>query len=451
MRDTENTNVPPNTGRNSLLSSSAEAAAAAGVGIGRKVSGASLYGLDWFAFFVADIQTGWGPFVAAYLTSVGWLQFDIGTVLTIGTMAGFILQVPLGAVVDAVPAKRLLAAIAVVCISASALLLATWPSFSPVVIAKLLHAVASCLIGPAMAAISLGLVGHTLLSVRLGRNARFLSLGNAIAAGVMGVIGYYFTSRAIFLFTAGLGLPTLIALAFIRSADIDPDLARGGQPRDRGHPSWDALRALVYNRPLVIFAGAVFLFQLANAAALPTMASLLSAQLPQTATLILSVCIFAPQFVVAAIAPAVGRRAESWGRRPLLILCLLALAVRCACFAATSKPVLVIAVQLLDGISAATLAVLVPLILADVMRGTGHYNLAQGVVGAAVGIGASLSTEVAGYISDHLGTSSTFLFLTGAAAIGLLLVIGLMPETKGARDAAAATATLRSITETNLH
>jgi MFS family permease len=423
------------------LSSAAEPEAP-GATVPKRVSSASLRGLDGFAFFVADIQTGWGPFVAAYLTSVGWLQFDIGLILTIGTMTAFVLQVPVGAVVDAVPRKRLLAGTAVACISASALVLAAWPSFGPVVVAKLLHAVASCLVGPTMAAISLGLVGHRLLSVRLGRNARFLSLGNAIAAGVMGIIGYYFTNRAIFMLTAALGVPTVVALASIRSADIDPDLARGGRPRDQTHPSSDALRSLAGNRPLVIFAGAMLLFQLANAAALPTMAGLLAARLPKSATLILSVCIFAPQFVVAAIAPAVGRRAETWGRRPLLALCLSALAVRCACFAVTSAPALVIAVQLLDGISAATLGVLVPLILADVMRGTGHYNLAQGVVGAAVGIGASVSTAVAGYISDHVGSSGTFLFMATAAATGLLLVIALMPETKGSGETAGATTTL---------
>jgi MFS family permease len=401
----------------------------------QKVSSSSLRGLDAFAFFVADIQTGWGPFVAAYLTSVGWLQFDIGLILTIGTMASFVLQVPMGAAVDAIPAKRFLAATAVACISASALLLARWPSFGPVVVAKLLHAVASCLIGPTMAAISLGLVGYALLSVRLGRNARFLSLGNAIAAAVMGVVGYYFTNRAIFVFTAALGMPTLLALGFIRREDIDPDLARGGRPRDQAHPSSDALRSLAYNRPLVIFAGAMFLFQLANAAALPIMAGLLARRTPETATLILSVCIFAPQFVVVAIAPAVGRKAETWGRRPLLVLCFFALAVRCASFATASEPALVIAVQLLDGVSAATLGVLVPLILADVMRGTGHYNLAQGVVGAAVGIGASVSTSLAGYISDHVGSSGTFAFMAGGATTGLLLVFILMPETKGSAQA----------------
>jgi MFS family permease len=185
-------------------------------------------GLDWFAFFMADIQTGWGPFVAAYLTSVAWTQFDIGLILTIGTLAALALQIPAGALVDRVPAKRLLAAIAVICVSGSALLLALWPTFGVVAGAKVLHAVASCLFGPVLAAISLGLVGYRLLSERLGRNVRFLSLGNAIAAGVMGGVGYYFSNQAIFFLTAALAVPTLVALLRIRPGDIDPDLARGG-------------------------------------------------------------------------------------------------------------------------------------------------------------------------------------------------------------------------------
>src|SRR5687767_15000743 len=114
-------------------------------------------GLDWFAFFLADIQTGWGPFVAAYLTSKNWTQLDIGLILTVGTLTAIVLQIPIGAIVDRVAAKRLLAAIAVVAISGSALLLALWPIFSVVLGAKVLHAIASCLVGPLLAAISLGL------------------------------------------------------------------------------------------------------------------------------------------------------------------------------------------------------------------------------------------------------------------------------------------------------
>src|SRR6476660_7996361 len=155
-------------------------------------SSRSQRGLNWFAFFLADIQTGWGPFVAAYLTSKSWTQLDIGLILTVGTLSAMALQIPIGALVDRVPAKRLLAAIAVAAISGSALLLAWWPVFSVVLVAKVLHAIASCLAGPVMGAISLGLVGHILLGRRLGRNVRFLSLGNAIAAGLMGGIAYYY-------------------------------------------------------------------------------------------------------------------------------------------------------------------------------------------------------------------------------------------------------------------
>jgi MFS family permease len=389
-------------------------------------------GLDWFAFFVADIQTGWGPFVAGYLTSVAWSQFDIGLVLTIGTAATFALQLPIGALVDWVPSKRLLAFVAVACISGSALVLAVWPAFAPVVAAKLLHAVASCLLGPTMAAISLGLVGHALLSARLARNVRFLSLGNAIAAGVMGALGYAFSSHAIFVFTAALCVPAFLAVARIRPADINPSLARGGIGCGPGQAGGAAkpLHALLRNRALLIFAGAVLLFQFANAAALPTLAGLLTTRSPATATLVLSACIFGPQFVVVAIAPWVGHQAQSWGRRPLLSLCLVALMIRCVVFAVTTDPWVVIAVQLLDGVSAATLGVLVPLVIADVVRGTGHFNLAQGAVGAAVGIGASLSTTVSGYIADDLGSPAVFLFLAGIATIGFFLVIALMPETR---------------------
>lgn len=391
----------------------------------------SLRGLDWFAFFVADLQTGWGPFVAAYLTSVAWTQFDIGLVLTIGTLAAFTLQIPAGALVDRVPAKRLLLALAVSAISGSALLLALSPTFGVVVGAKVLHALASCLLGPALASVSLGLVGYTLLSVRLGRNAQFLSLGNAIAAGGMGVFGYYLSNRAIFFLTAALCVPTFVALAQIRSRDIDPALARGGIKPTERRSSSHAFRDLTGNRALLIFAGAALMFQFANAASLPIMAGVLTTRVPETATLILSICIFAPQLIVSAIAPWVGRLAQSWGRRPLLLLCFAALSVRCAVFAVTGEPYLVVAAQLLDGICAATLGVLVPLIIADIMRGTGRFNLAQGVLGTAVGIGASFSTSLAGYIADRLGSAAAFLCLFGVAAAGFIFVLFLMPETRG--------------------
>jgi MFS family permease len=288
----------------------------------------SLSGLDWFAFFVADIQTGWGPFVATYLTSVGWSQLDVGLILTVGTITGLVLQIPAGALVDRVRAKRVLAMFAVISISASALLLALWPTFRLVVIAKVFHAVASSLLGPTLVAMSLGLVGYTAFAGRLGRNARFLSLGNAIAAGVAGGVAYYFSNQAIFLFTAALGVPTLIALALINPSEIDPDLARGA-PSAISKTSADntasrVIVGLLQNRRLLAFAIAIVFFHLANAAMLPILGGLLSKREPQTAALVLSICILLPQFVVVVIAPWIGAKAEDWGRRPFLLLCFVA-------------------------------------------------------------------------------------------------------------------------------
>ena len=392
----------------------------------------SLRGLDWFAFFVADIQTGWGPFVATYLTSVAWTQFDIGLILTIGTITGLALQIPAGALVDRVPAKRLLAALAVASISASALLLAYWPIFSVVVAAKVLHAIASSLLGPTLVAISLGLVGHALFSIRLGRNVRFLSLGNAIAAGVAGGIAYYYSNQAIFYLTAALGIPTLIALAQISSSEIDPELARGGISKSGVSTWFDAISGLVHHRVLIGFAATIVLFQLANAAMLPILAGILARRGPETAALVLSICILVPQFVVVAIAPWIGVRAQSWGRRPLLLLTFVALSARGAIFAVTSDPYLLVAAQLFDGISAASLGVLVPLIIADVTRGSGHFNFAQGLIGAAVGIGASFSTTLAGFIADTSGPPITFLLLSCVGVMGLVFVFAVVPETRGA-------------------
>jgi len=174
------------------------------------------------------------------------------------------------------------------------------------------------------------------------------------------------------------------------------------------------------------------LFQLANAAMLPILAGILTKRAPETAALVLAICILVPQFVVVAIAPRVGLKAQRWGRRPLLLLSFVALAVRAAIFAVTSDPYLLIATQLLDGISAATLGVLVPLIIADVTRGSGHFNFAQGMIGAAVGVGASFSTTLAGFIADTSGAAITFLLLACVGVMGLVFVFALVPETRGA-------------------
>jgi predicted MFS family arabinose efflux permease len=392
----------------------------------------SLRGLDWFIFFLADVQTGFGPFIAVYLTTQKWTQAQIGLVLSIGGIVGLIGQMPGGAIIDAARSERLVAGLAIATIGFSALGYAAWPIFPVVVTAATLHAAASCVLGPAIAAISLGLVGPYAIGERLGRNARFASLGNGVAAAVMGTAGYLVSSRSVFLVTFVLAIPTLLSLASIREDEVDVSRCHGAPSREaeKGSGQATSIMALMRQRPLLIFAASVLLLQLANAAMLPLMAGVVTTRSSQWAPVLIAACIIVPQALVALMSPTVGAKAQAWGRRPLLLIGFTALTVRGLLFAVVHDPYLLVAVQFFDGITAAVFAVMVPLIVADVAFGSGHFNLAQGIVGTATGIGASLSTVFAGYISDKLGSSVAFFTLAAVGALGLVLIALLMPETR---------------------
>jgi MFS family permease len=393
-------------------------------------SRASQHGLDWFIFFLADVQTGFGPFVAVYLTTQKWTQVEIGFVLSIGGVVGLRGQIPGGAIVDAARSERLVAGLAVAAIGFSALAYAVWPIFPVVTAAATLHALASCVLGPAIAAISLGLVGPLAIGERLGRNARYASLGNGSAAALMGACGYLLSSRSVFLVTFVLAIPTLLSLARIRGKEIDVAQCHGALAREAPEVATTSVFQLLRQRPLLIFAGSVLLFQLANAAMLPLMAGVVTTRSSQWAPVLIAACIIVPQAIVALTSPSVGRKAQIWGRRPLLLLAFASLAIRGLLFAAVSDPYLLVMVQVFDGITAAVLSVLVPLTVADVAFGSGHFNLAQGVVGTATGIGASLSTVLAGYVSDRFGSAMAFTGLAAVAALGLTMIWLFMPETR---------------------
>ncbi len=395
----------------------------------------SLRGLDWFIFFVADVQTGFGPFVSVYLTTQRWTQVDIGLVLSAAGFVSLIGQMPGGALVDAARSERFVAGVAVAAICVSALTYAALPIFPIVLAGSVLHALASCVLGPAIAAISLGLVGHAAIGERLGRNARFASVGNGLAAAAMGACGYLLSARAVFIVTVLLLAPALLALRTIAGKEIDPERAHGAPPRQTINKPPIRPGTLMQNRPLLIFAGCLLLFHLANSAMLPLMGSVITMRSADWATVIIAACIVVPQLVVAALSPWVGRRADIWGRRPLLLIGFAALPIRGLLFASVTDPSLLLAVQLLDGITAAVFAVMVPLVVADLTRGTGHFNLGQGILGTATGLGAALSATLAGYVTDHFGSRPAFVALAVIAVAGFAVLWFLMPETQPAEEA----------------
>ena len=400
----------------------------------RAPSQRSLGGLDWFIFFVADVQTGFGPFVSVFLTAQRWTQVDIGLVQSAAGFVSLIGQMPGGALVDAARSERFVAGVSIVAICVSALSYAMLPIFPVVLAGSVLHALASCVLGPAIAAISLGLVGHAAIGERFGRNARFASVGNGLAAAAMGACGYLISARAVFIVTVLLLVPALIALRSIAKNEIDPERAHGAPSHRRVDRPPTKPGALMHNRPLLIFAGCLLLFHLSNSAMLPLVGSAVTMRSAHWATVIIAACIVVPQLIVAALSPWVGRRAQIWGRRPLLLIGFAALPIRGLLFALVTSPSLLLAVQILDGITAAVFAVMVPLVVADLTRGTGHFNLGQGILGTATGIGASLSATPAGYITDRFGSAAAFASLAAIGTVGFIMLWLLMPETRPAND-----------------
>ncbi len=391
--------------------------------------GAGLRALDWLNFFVANLQTGFGPFIAVYLTTEKWTQVEIGVALSVGSAVTMLAQVPAGALVDAIRDKRLAAAIGVGLVGVSALLLALRPERLPVMLEEALHGFASCMLVPAIAAMTLNRVGRRAFAERLGRNARFAALGNAAGAAAMGAMGSLVSSRAVFWFAGALAVPALLSVRAMprRAPPADPDPATATQPPEE--PREAGWRVLL-DRRLLAFALCIVMFQLANAALLPIAAGEVTRQVGDGANLVIAACLMVPQGVVALLSPWVGRLAERRGRRVALLLGFVQLPVRGVLLAALASPPLIVASQTLDGLGGAALGVLVPLVAADLTRGTGRFNLVVGTIGLAVGVGATLSTAMAGDLAVRFGNRVAFLALALFGAVGLLLTLAAMPETR---------------------
>ncbi|MGA7782833.1 MAG: MFS transporter [Paraburkholderia sp.] len=393
------------------------------------VNARSLRALDWMNFFVANVQTGFGPFIASYLASHKWTQGEIGMALSVGTISAMVSQVPAGAAVDAMRNKKGAAAWAIIAIILSAVLLASSPTVLPVIAAEVFHGFASCMLVPAMAAISFALVGRQNLGDRLGRNARWASIGSAVAAGLMGLFGEYFSSRAVFWLTAGLAMPALVALSMVQNTGTVSPMPQAA-PEPDAKEKRESLIELLRDKRMLTFAACIVLFHLSNAAMLNLAAGEVTAGMGDNVQLVIAACIIVPQAIVAMMSPWVGRSAQRWGRRPILLFGFSALPVRALLFAGVSSPYLLVPVQMLDGLSAAVFGVMLPLIAADVAGGKGRYNLCIGLFGLAAGIGATLSTAAAGFIADRFGNTTSFFGLAAAGALAVLLVWAAMPETR---------------------
>jgi MFS family permease len=393
--------------------------------------------LDAANFFLADIRQGLGPYLAVYLlTEQQWDEAHIGVVMSIATIAGIAAQTPAGALVDATRAKRLVMIGAAAIVTLASLVLPLVPRFWPVATSQGIANAAEVVFGPALAAVSLGIVGHRGFTARIGRNESFNHAGNAAAAAVAGIAAYRFGPQVVFYLLAFMALASLASVVAIPEAAINHDLARGLHERENAagaateQPS--GLSILLTCRPLLIFAVCVTLFHLANAAMLPLVGQKLALQNEHLGTSLMSACITAAQIVMVPMAMLVGRRADRWGHKRFFLAALLILPIRGALYTLSDNAAWLVAVQLLDGIGAGIFGAIFPVIVADLMRDTGRFNVAQGAIITAQSIGAAASTTLAGLVVVEAGYSAAFLTLGAVAAIGFAICWAFLPETRSA-------------------
>ncbi len=385
-------------------------------------------------FFVADVQTGFGTFVAFYLAQLGWSQANVGVALAVGGVAGVVSQIPGGALADAVTWKRGLAALGIAMIGTAALLLALAPDLPrvSVFVAELLHGATAGIITPAVGAISLGLVGRRAMSLRTGRNYRYSAAGHVLTAALMGAAGSYLSKGSIFFVAGVLCVPALIALGFIRGDEIDYAKARNAATGKR-KDDHARIIDLAKNRKLVLFAAATVLFQLADASMLPLIGENLATSIREHAAIWMSGLIIVPQIVVAILAPWVGFHSEKRGRRPLLLIGFGLEPIRAGVLAVSGYYPILVAAQVMSGVTGAIIGVLTVMVLTDLTAGTGRFNLAVGAMGALSGIAASVSTSATGFLFQALGVRLGYLPLAVVAAAATALLWVFLSETKPAQ------------------
>jgi MFS family permease len=391
--------------------------------------------LDGVNFFVAAMQAGFGVFVTVHLVRNGWAAQAIGFALTLSTFTSLCSQMPAGALIDGLGDKSRAVQAGIAGVGGAALLLALSPERPAVYLAQVLQGLASALIGPSIAAISLGAVGHAAFGERIGRNARFASIGAGLTAGVMGLAGSYFEPVSIFWLTAALTFPALLSVSFVRRAGLAAQADPAAPPaQDEGGLTWRGLKNLFLDRRLLVFVLCIVLFFIASAALLPGVAARVTRRYPELATLIVAGTMLLPQAIVAAVSPWIGSRAQHLGRRPLLLFGWGLMPIQGVLYAMLPGVYALLICQVLNGFSSAIFGVVMTVVAADLSRGTQRFNLTLGVLGVAISVGASLSTLLAGLIAAAFGGTAAFLGLALFGLLGVLLLWIGLPETRPPDD-----------------
>lgn len=385
-------------------------------------SARSILCLDGMNFFLADVRDGLGPYLAIYLTSrQHWDPSKVGVAMAAMLVGTIATQSFAGALIDKVRWKRAAVAIAAAAVAAGCLAMVLFPNFPVVIASQALIGAAASIFPPAIAALTLGIVGHRCLAGRTGRNEAFNHLGNVAAAVAAGAAGYLLGYGSIFVLVALMAALSAATVMALPEREIDHARARGAGEGEGGESNAGSVLDLLKDRRLLIFTACAVMFHFANAAMLPLVGQKVTQGMDRGTAVLMSACIITAQMVMIPVALAASRLAETWGRKPVFLVAFAVLPIRGLLYTMTANPYALVAIQLLDGIGAGIFGVVSILVVADLTRGTGRFNLTQGMIATATALGAALSNVVSGYIVKAAGFDAGFLTLAGIAVAGLAL------------------------------
>src|SRR5580704_12097848 len=279
-------------------------------------------------FFMADMQAGVGPFLGVFLLAHGWQSGWIGSVMTIGAVAGVLMTAPAGAWVDASRRKRGLVVIPGMCtVLASAVILVS-QSFWPVALSQVATAIAGAAIGPAVSGITLGMFRQAGFNRQNGINQAYNHAGNAVGAGLSGLLGWKFGLPAVFWLAVAFGVASIVSVVRIPREAIDDRAARGLRDGDESNERARGLTVLFECKPLLVLAAALALFHLGNGAMLPLYGlAVVAAKQGNPSTFVAATIVVAQATMIIAALVAM-RMSEKRGLWLVLLISFAALPVR---------------------------------------------------------------------------------------------------------------------------
>jgi MFS family permease len=391
----------------------------------------SLIALSTLVFLISDTQGGVGPFISIFLkASLTWNSEQIGIALATYNIAAFICQIPSGLLIDRVKFKRSLIAISTAMVAFGCLIIVNSRSIFPILLAQSLIGIATSIIPPAIAAITLGLVGRKVFPSRLAINATFNHAGNVTNTFFNGLMAYLLGLAWILYVDVVFSVVSIIPIFMIKKNEINNEIAR--EAPDKLSKDYKPLPVKqILTTPIIILYGiAIILFTFANTAQLPLVGQKIANQIPELGAFYMASSIILAQIVMIGVAYSLSYFINRVGRKPLFMASFFVLIIRALLYTKTDNPHLLLLNQILDGLAAGIYSIVSVVIISDLAKDTGRFNFMQGVMIFCNNVGAAFSNLVSGFIAQLYGINTSLLMLGGIALFGLIFYWKFMPETK---------------------